>query len=152
MLLFPSASGSLTQKDAACRGACCAGIRGRVLEHREKWISDQPVCDARARARAGSRRITTHRSCSPAVRRLTAAHYSYLRVFEQIGIKMQDIMKYQGISDRLAIVARSGFIAVFDTRTHFKGVNIAMMVSFAFNTRTFYFLSVVCSITNAVVF
>ncbi|EFQ34184.1 uncharacterized protein GLRG_09328 [Colletotrichum graminicola M1.001] len=192
-MLPSSVLGSLTQKDAACRGACCAGIRGRILEHRGKWTSDQPSRDARAGA--GSRRITTHRPCFPGqtqthvlreregsfqdkpkpradgdeemlktlIRLLRSdkdINHAYSRVFKQIGIEMQDTMKYQGISDGLAIVFWSGFISVtwlytfsfsaacsplfwiviaeaLDTEARSNELSITTMVSFAFDTRTF---------------
>ncbi|GKT64050.1 LOW QUALITY PROTEIN: MFS sugar transporter [Colletotrichum tofieldiae] len=185
---------------------------------------------------------------------VSAIQYYSPRIFEQIGIATQDTLKYQGISNGLAIIAQTlamllidrtgrrwpliggnifnaitfivaaillalfppgesnnlsaqwGFIVVtwlynfsfsstcgplswiivaevFDTRTRSKGVSIATMVSFAFNTMIwsknfvlyvsvyltakqgqvtpegmesvgyqFYFLFIVCNITNAVFF
>ncbi|WDK18503.1 hypothetical protein CGRA01v4_09788 [Colletotrichum graminicola] len=148
-MLPSSVLGSLTQKDAACRGACCAGIRGRILEHRGKWTSDQPSRDARAGA--GSRRITTHRPCFPGQTQTHDINHAYSRVFKQIGIEMQDTMKYQGISDGLAIVFWSGFISALDTEARSNELSITTMVSFAFDTRTFYLLFVVCNVTNAII-
>ncbi|KZL87695.1 mfs sugar transporter [Colletotrichum incanum] len=168
---------------------------------------------------------------------VSAIQYYSPRIFEQIGIATQDTLKYQGISNGLAIIAQTlamllidrtgrrwpliggnifnaitfiiaaillalfppgesnnlsaqwGFIVVtwlynfsfsstcgplswiivaevFDTRTRSKGVSIATMVSFAFNTMIgqvtpegmesvgyqFYFLFIVCNITNAIFF
>ncbi|OLN89992.1 High-affinity glucose transporter 9 [Colletotrichum chlorophyti] len=191
------------------------------------------------RSRSSFRRLFLSSAIQASVQMtgVSAIQYYSPRIFEQIGIATDDTLKYQGISNGLAIIAQTcamllidrtgrrwpliggnlfnsltfiiaaillalfppgesnnlgaqwGFIVitwlynfsfsstcgplswiivaeVFDTRTRSKGVSIATMVSFAFNTMIgqvtpeamesvgwrFYILFIVCNITNAIFF